>query len=200
MRIVYSALLACILALILPLPHAADYQQTVLSAPPREKRVAIIGRFLLVYIQERVGYVDMTSLGGGAAGTSAAFWLKNAFPATAKSGVRVSTTLYERNNYLGGRSTVIPIKDDPELGLFELGASIFIERNYNLINATRRFNLNLTGLTELPFERGLGIWDGKDFLFEESGNKYWDVAKLLWRYGYSLIRVSVMIATFINEF
>lgn len=139
--------------------------------------------------------VDIGSLrtGGGAAGTSAAFWLKNAFPATAKSGVRVSTTLFERNDYLGGRSTVIPIKDDPELGLFELGASIFIERNYNLINATRRFNLNLTGLTELPFERGLGIWDGKDFLFEESGNKYWDMAKLLWRYGYSLIRVSVMV-------
>lgn len=107
----------------------------------------------------------------------------------------MSTTLYERNDYLGGRSTVIPIKDDPELGLFELGASIFIERNFNLANATKRFGLNLTGLTEeLPFERGLGIWDGKDFLFEETGNKYWDMAKLLWRYGYSLIRVSVIVS------
>ncbi|KAI7885671.1 hypothetical protein K492DRAFT_157009 [Lichtheimia hyalospora FSU 10163] len=180
MHIAHSVIVASILALILPLLQAADYQQTVLPAPPREKRVAIIG--------------------GGAAGTSAAFWLKNAFPTTTKSGVQVSATLYERSNFLGGRSTVIPIKDDPELGLFELGASIFIERNYNLMNATKRFGLNLTGLTELPFERGLGIWDGKDFLFEESGNKYWDMAKLLWRYGYSLIRFNNHLESIISCF
>ena len=132
--------------------------------------------------------------GGGAAGTSAAYWLKNAFP-SGKSGIQVSTTLYERNDYLGGRSTVVPIKDDPSLGLIELGASIFIERNYNLMNATERFGLERKRMTEDRKKmRGLGIWDGKQFLFEESGNDYWDTVKVLWRYGYSPVKVQHFIA------
>lgn len=72
----------------------------------------------------------------------------------------------------------------------ELGASIYVEKNYNLMNATERFGLKRKRLAEGSTNgRGLGIWDGKNFLFEESGNSYWDTIKILWRYGYDPIRV-----------
>ncbi|KAI9317412.1 Prenylcysteine lyase [Dichotomocladium elegans] len=95
---------------------------------------------------------------------------------------------------------VIPIKDDPSVGFIELGASIFVEKNYNLMNATKRFGLGLTRLTELPIERGLGIWDGKEFLFEETGNHYWDILKLIWRYGYTPIKFDSFLQATISQF
>ncbi|KAI8140013.1 Prenylcysteine lyase-domain-containing protein [Fennellomyces sp. T-0311] len=180
MHWVSSVIIISFVAALLSCIAAAEYQQKVLKDPTREKHVAIIG--------------------GGAAGTSAAYWLKNAFPA-GKSGIQISTTLYERNDYLGGRSTVVPIKDDPSIGLIELGASIFIERNYNLMNATERFGLELKRMVDDRKEmRGLGIWDGKQFLFEESGNEYWDTIKALWRYGYSPVRFRKHLSAIINRF
>lgn len=130
-----------------------------------------------------------TIAGGGAAGTSAAFWLRNAFPKEEQ----LSITLYEKNDYLGGRSTVVPIKGNASVGFMELGASIYVPKNYNLMNATERFGLKRKRLAEESWNgRGLGIWDGNSFLFEESGNSYWDTVKILWRYGYDPIRVSVV--------
>ncbi|KAL9550938.1 hypothetical protein MBANPS3_004512 [Mucor bainieri] len=125
-------------------------------------------------------------IGGGAAGTSTAFWLSNVFPH--EGGVQVTSTIFERNSYLGGRSTVVPIKGDYSLGTIELGASIFVEANKNLMMATEKFGLNRTRLNSLEEEiavknrPGLGVWNGKEFLFEESGS-YWDSMKALWRYG-----------------
>ncbi|KAI9484518.1 Prenylcysteine lyase-domain-containing protein [Zychaea mexicana] len=166
---------------------AAQVQQTVLQAPAPEKRVAIIG--------------------GGAAGTSAAYWINNAFPKGISDSVKVSATIYERNSYLGGRSTVVPIKDDPALGLIEVGASIYIERNYNLMNATERFGLERTRLVDgedddgrIRSKKGLGIWDGEQFLFEESGNDYWDSIKILWRYGYSPVKFKNHLKAIIERF
>ncbi|CEP17748.1 hypothetical protein [Parasitella parasitica] len=125
-------------------------------------------------------------IGGGAAGTSTAFWLSNVFPH--EGSVQVTSTIFERNSYLGGRSTAVPIKGDYSLGIIELGASIFVEANKNLMKATEVFGLNRTKLTSLEEEvsaknrPGLGVWNGQNFVFEESGS-YWDSMKALWRYG-----------------
>ncbi|OAD05137.1 hypothetical protein MUCCIDRAFT_189216 [Mucor lusitanicus CBS 277.49] len=163
-----SASCISILAVSLSLARCDDFQQHVLQDKdtPIVKSVAIIG--------------------GGAAGTSTAFWLSNVFPH--KGSVQVTSTIFERNSYLGGRSTVVPIKGDYSLGTIELGASIFVEANKNLMMATEKFGLNKTRLTALEQEisvknrPGLGVWNGKEFLFEESGS-YWDSMKALWRYG-----------------
>lgn len=109
--------------------------------------------------------------------------------------VRVSSTIFERNTYLGGRSTTVAIKDDPALGTIELGASIFVEANKNLMKATEKFGLELTRLTSLADKvesatrPGLGVWDGEEFVFEETGS-YWDSMKAIWRYGFTPLRVS----------
>lgn len=131
-------------------------------------------------------------LGGGASGTSTAFWLSNVFP-------DVSITIFERNNYVGGRSTTVPIKDDHSLGSIELGASIFVEANKNLMTATEKFGLKRTQLTALADDvttssrPGLGVWDGAEFLFEETGS-YWDSVKAIWRYGLTPLKVILLIA------
>jgi prenylcysteine oxidase/farnesylcysteine lyase len=95
---------------------------------------------------------------------------------------------------LGGRSTTVAIKDDPTLGTIELGASIFVEANKNLMKATEKFGLKRTRLTALADEQsssgrpGLGVWDGNEFLFEETGS-YWDSMKAIWRYGLTPLKV-----------
>lgn len=138
--------------------------------------------------------------GGGAAGTSAAFWLSNVFPH--EGSIQVTSTIFERNSYLGGRSTTVPIKGDYSLGTIELGASIFVEANKNLMMATEKFGLNKTKLTSLEKEisaknrPGLGVWNGQEFLFEESGS-YWDSMKALWRYGLTPLKVGFYFVLFI---
>ncbi|KAK4519197.1 uncharacterized protein ATC70_009429 [Mucor velutinosus] len=162
-----------ILATSVSFIYCDDFQQHVLQdkGTPIVKSVAIIG--------------------GGAAGTSTAFWLSNVFPH--EDALQVNCTIFERNSYLGGRSTVVPIKNDYSLGTIELGASIFVEANKNLMMATERFGLNKTRLTAFEEEisvknrPGLGVWNGKEFLFEESGS-YWDSMKALWRYGFTPLK------------
>jgi len=93
--------------------------------------------------------------------------------------------VYERNGYIGGRSTTVNVYDDPNQPV-ELGASIFVEVNYNLVNATRNFNLSTSTPDEESTADGprLGIWNGNTFVYKQSGsNSYWDVAKLFWKYG-----------------
>lgn len=124
--------------------------------------------------------VSYKKKGGGAAGTSTAFWLNSVFPKD-----KISITLYEKTRLLGGRSTTVAIKDNATAwGMIELGASIFVEANKNLMKATDVFQLKRTDLTSESKKGrpGLGIWDGKEFLYEETGT-YWDKITPIWRYG-----------------
>ncbi|KAL0083019.1 Prenylcysteine lyase-domain-containing protein [Phycomyces blakesleeanus] len=145
------------------------------QSPEQQKRVAIIG--------------------GGAAGTSAAFWLKNAFENT---DIDLHTTLYESSHRLGGRTMTTPVKGDPALGVIEVGASIFVEANHNLMNATKQFGLNRTTLAAQ--KQKLGVWDGQNFLFQETGSTYWDGVKFLWRYGSSPLKANRHLDTVLERF
>lgn len=131
---------------------------------------------------------SLAAKGGGAAGTSAAFWISNVFGGR----VNVSTTLYERSSYIGGRSTVVPIKDDPKYGYMELGASIFVPVNYNLMNATKKFKLELTPLVGRNISERIGVWDGQQFLFQETSSGWFDKVRAVWRYGFTPLKVRDM--------
>ncbi|OZJ06019.1 hypothetical protein BZG36_01079 [Bifiguratus adelaidae] len=112
-----------ILFLLLTLSQGHSVEQWVFSAA-NDKRVAVIG--------------------AGAGGSSAAFWLSRAFADTHNLDISV----FERNDYVGGRSTVVRYRKD----IVELGASIFVPVNYNLMNATENFGLNLTDMVDLPWK------------------------------------------------
>jgi len=72
-----------------------------------------------------------------------------------------------------------------------LGASIFVEVNRILVSAAREFGL-ITATDDRPREspETLGVWDGETFRFmqNEGGYMWWNIAKLIWKYGLAPIR------------
>ncbi|KAK0101550.1 hypothetical protein ONS95_015039 [Cadophora gregata] len=135
-------------------------------------------------------------IGAGAAGSSAAYYLERF---ANKSEVAINVTVFERNSYVGGRTTTVNAYGNP-LEPVELGASIFVEVNSILKNASREFGLHAkesgTG-TEI-----LGIWNGKTFVYtqKEGGWKYWDLAKLFWKYGLAPYRTQRLMRIVVGKF
>ena len=94
-------------------------------------------------------------------------------------------------NYVGGRSTTVNVLNDPSEPV-ELGASIFVEVNRNLVSAAGELGLTIKSTlshNQTPALK-LGVWDGQKFVFVQNKNEYewWNTAKLLWQYGFTPIR------------
>jgi prenylcysteine oxidase/farnesylcysteine lyase len=135
-------------------------------------------------------------IGGGAAGSSSAFFLT--FLAEHNPSLAVDIDLFEASDYIGGRSTFIhPFgaegdndlsNDDVRSPALELGASIFVPANKNLWKAVKEFNLILQdghggGKTSEEDAGGMSIWNGESFVYRESSWAWWVIPKLVWRYG-----------------
>ena len=106
---------------------------------------------------------------------------------------------------MGGRSTTVNAYDNPSEPV-ELGASIFVDVNQNLVSAANELNLTLKSSRgtsrNRPFPAKLGIWDGQKFVFVQDGNdhSWWNTAKLLWQYGVTPIRTQNLMKTTISRF
>jgi prenylcysteine oxidase/farnesylcysteine lyase len=139
----------------------------------------------------------LTDTGAGAAGSSTAYYLQIF---AARNGIPLNITVYERLSYIGGRSTTVNAYDHP-LERVELGASIFVEVNTILKNATDAFGLKPKD-SETGDKETLGIWNGKTFVYtqKDSGWKYWDMAKLLWKYGFAPIRTQRLMQSTVGKF
>lgn len=109
-------------------------------------------------------------------------------------------TVFERSNYVGGRSTTVNAYGNP-LEPVELGASIFVEVNTILKNSSEAFGLHprISGNDDAEV---LGIWNGQSFVYtqKDSGWKYWDIAKLLWKYGLAPIRTQRLMKGVVGNF
>lgn len=46
----------------------------------------------------------------------------------------------------------------------------------------------------------LGVWDGSDFVFVQSTGGYWDVAKMIWRYGFTPLKMKREVQSAIDTF
>ncbi|KAK7899839.1 hypothetical protein LTR67_003584 [Exophiala xenobiotica] len=142
-------------------------------------------------------------IGAGPGGSSASYHLEK-FAQSSSLDVPLDITVFDSNPYIGGRTTTVNALDDPRYPT-ELGASIFVKINHILYNATRDFELipsfrnHESAAPDAKYE--LGIWDGTQFVFKtaheedddddgtsSSWRGWWDIAKLLWRYGLSPIR------------
>ena len=138
-------------------------------------------------------------IGAGAAGASSAYYLAKFAGA---AGVPINITVFERNSYIGGRSTTVNAYDDPRIPV-ELGASIFVEVNSILVNATKEFNLSTTPFipeTDVPGP-ALAVWNGEEFVLSQNGeNNWWDMAKLLWKYGLAPIRTMRLMKSVVGKF
>lgn len=194
MRLHIHTFLTCLLTL---LNHTnAQQSQSPLTSPkvpsPQPYRIAIIG--------------------AGAAGSSAAYHLSQYANTTQHDLRPLDITIFESTSHIGGRATTVNALSDPRYPV-ELGASIFVNINQILFNATRDFNLpsNDRIYENTGSSYDIGIWDGQTFVFtlpnrdDTSGLKgtlgsYWDIAKLLWKYGLSPIRLRNLQQTTISKF
>ncbi|KAH0538044.1 hypothetical protein FGG08_005356 [Glutinoglossum americanum] len=133
-------------------------------------------------------------LGAGAGGASAAYYLEKY---AAEFGIRPSITVYGRSSYTGGRSTTVNIFDD-ESELAELGPSIFVEVNRNLVNAVKEFGLT-TGEAHKPRSaeapERLGVWNGREFVFYIVGRR-----PLLVECSWTPIRTHNLIKSIVGSF
>lgn len=139
-------------------------------------------------VPEECGTDAYHSPGAGAAGSSSAYYLRKYLEDSGVSELPVEIVVFEKNSYVGGRSTTVNAWDDPSVPL-ELGASIFVGANYNLVNASSELNLTVTELEETAKIAKkdnvdvLGIFDGEKMLFQYPEGKWWGLAKLILRYG-----------------
>ena len=136
-------------------------------------------------------------IGAGAAGSSTAYYLQQF---ANESGLEVDITVFERSSYVGGRSTTVNVYDDP-LNPVELGASIFVEVNTILKNSSETLGLNTSNArTEDP--EILGIWNGQKFVYtqKEGGWAWWDIAKLIWKYGWAPVRTNSLMKKTVGKF
>lgn len=117
--------------------------------------------------------------------------------------ISVDVTVFERNSYIGGRSTTVNVFDDPAYPI-ELGASIFVQVNQNLVNASRDLGLNVHSADHArPRETddSLGVWDGTQFVFSlKNTYNWWNIGRLLWRYGLAPLRTQNLMKSIVGRF
>ncbi|KAJ7596706.1 Prenylcysteine lyase-domain-containing protein [Mycena floridula] len=134
-------------------------------------------------------------IGAGAGGSSAAFWISKAKERAGS--LQVEVDVYEKSDYIGGRSTVIyPYPEDPQVQPIELGASIFVKANKNLWRASDEFNLTRNDLKHEDSD--FGIWNGQELVFTYSG--WWDTVRLFWKYGWSPKRADNRINAMVKSY
>lgn len=108
--------------------------------------------------------------------------------------------MYERNNYIGGRTTTIGVYDDDQNPV-ELGGSIFVKVNRNMVDAVGEFNLSTAAMRLASSGPPLGIWNGNEFVFTQAeGSGWWDTAKLFWKYGLAPLRTLRLAKSTVGKF
>ncbi|KAJ5835119.1 Prenylcysteine oxidase [Penicillium robsamsonii] len=166
--------------LLVSFGNAAEQEplREVVSASP--KRVAVIG--------------------AGAAGSFTAYQLRKLAD---KANIPVDITVYERESYVGGRSTTVNVFDNPAYPI-ELGASIFVQINYNLVNASRDLGLTVNSADHArprETDESIGIWDGNQFVFTmKNSYDWWNIGRLFWRYGLAPLRTQNLVKNVVGRF
>ncbi|EED20223.1 prenylcysteine lyase, putative [Talaromyces stipitatus ATCC 10500] len=143
---------------------------------------------------------NVAIIGAGSAGASTAYYLRKF---AELSGVPPNITVFERETYIGGRSTTVDVFDNPSYPV-ELGASIFVSINHNLMDAAKELGLKISsagGDRPKDSDKMLGIWDGDSFVYTQGHSlSWWEMAKLLWRYGLAPIRIQSLMKNTVNKF
>ncbi|KAF9872835.1 prenylcysteine oxidase [Colletotrichum karsti] len=136
-------------------------------------------------------------IGAGAGGASAAYYLQQYAEA---DGIPVNITVFEKTDHIGGRTLTVEAYGNP-LEQVELGASIFIEANHILFNASQRFGLPLKE-PESGTDGFLGIWDGEQFVYTQDDNswEWWNLAKLFWKYGLAPYKAQKLVQSTVATF
>lgn len=195
--------------------HGELHGAAAAAAGVAAKRVAIIGTWYTSTSLDRAslaprllgGFVLHPQLGltpptgAGAAGSSTAYHLSRT---ASNLYTPVNISVFERNSYIGGRTTTVNAWSSPHHPI-ELGGSIFVSVNHILVSATEEFNLSTTFFEERYTEDDsipeIGIWDGTQFaVVVKKEDGWWDKARLLWRYGLAPIKTNRLMKSTVAKF
>lgn len=120
-----------------------------------------------------------------------------------KAGIPLNITIYERASYIGGRSTTVNAFEDPAYPI-ELGASIFVQVNANLLNASRDLGLSVRSADygrPKETDESIGIWDGTQLVFTlKNDSSWWNIGRLFWRYGLAPLRTQNLMKNIVGRF
>ncbi|PHH78955.1 hypothetical protein CDD82_2738 [Ophiocordyceps australis] len=145
------------------------------------------------------GVKNVAIIGAGAAGSSTAYHLQKY---AANSDLAINVTLFEKTNHIGGRTLTVQPYGDARQPAIELGASIFVEINHILYNASRDFGLDLGDMAVLAPGDVTVIWDGDSVVFSTATGtaKWWDAVRLWWHYGLAPVRTVRLVRAVIESF
>ncbi|XP_032806540.1 prenylcysteine oxidase 1 [Petromyzon marinus] len=125
-------------------------------------------------------------IGAGIGGCSSAFFLRKKF------GPEVVIDVFEAKQ-VGGRIATITVNGK----VYETGASIIHPLNLHMQSFVK--DLGLKQRNDVPGEK-LGIFNGEQFVFEESSWTVMDAVHLLWRYGLSYLRMQMWVEEILDKF
>ncbi|KAK2520076.1 Pcyox1 [Columba livia] len=124
-------------------------------------------------------------IGGGIGGAAAAYFLRQKF------GRSVRLEVLEKAA-LGGRLATLQL----EGAAYEAGGSVIHPLNLHMKHFVKELGLSAATLHDSL----AGIYNGEEFVFEESGWYIVNLLKLLWHYGLNPLRLSMWVEDILDKF
>ncbi|KAM3659328.1 prenylcysteine oxidase 1-like [Ammospiza maritima maritima] len=133
----------------------------------------------------RHGPSKIAVVGGGISGSAAAYFLRQKF------GRSVQLHVLEKAA-LGGRLDTL----DVEGASYEAGGSVIHPLNLHMKHFVQELGLSANTLLGSPS----GVYNGEEFVFEESSWSFINRPKLLWHYGLNPLRMSMWVEDILDKF
>lgn len=128
---------------------------------------------------------NIAVIGAGIGGTAAAYYLRQEFGPGVKIDVFESDTV-------GGRLATVKIGDHE----YETGGSVIHPLNLHMKHFIEKLGIPVR--KEVPSR--MAIFDGKEFVFEESDWFILNFFRMLWRYGFQFIRMQMWVESVLDKF
>ncbi|XP_078406711.1 prenylcysteine oxidase 1-like [Cetorhinus maximus] len=145
----------------------------------------IIGIAVTRCQQEEAPPKKIAIVGAGIGGSSAAYFLRREF------GHNVKIDVYEKGT-IGGRLATVTVNGQQ----YEIGGSVIHPLNLHMQDFVKHLGLkHRKGVPEK-----VALFNGEQFVFEESDWYLQDLFKMWWRYGFSLLRLQMWVEEIVEKF
>lgn len=124
-------------------------------------------------------------VGAGIGGTSAAYFLRQKF------GKHVQIDIFEKGD-VGGRLSTIEMEGHH----YEAGGSVIHPLNLHMKTFVKELGLN----TRVLNANLVGIYNGDEFVFQESEWFVVNVIKMIWSYGFNFLRMYMWVEDIMDKF
>uniref|UniRef100_A0A8C4WYH7 Prenylcysteine oxidase 1 n=1 Tax=Eptatretus burgeri TaxID=7764 RepID=A0A8C4WYH7_EPTBU len=124
-------------------------------------------------------------VGAGIGGSAAAYFARQEF------GPDIALDVFEADA-VGGRLATIDVNGKA----YEAGGSVIHPLNLHLVEIAKSLGLKQQKISEKKF----AIFDGTDFVFVESDWYIINILRILWRYGFSYLRMQLWVEDIVDQF